>query len=508
MKPYPWWTPEHIAFQKEVSDYLDTLYEREAVTRWTREFPFDLFEEFGKKGFTGAAIPKEYGGLGLGCTGSVILADELWTRYPSMGRIVVGNMNGGLRQIVEHGTEDQKKRFLPDIAAGEIGAVAITETTAGTDAAGITVQAVKDGDHYVINGKKRFIVGAGVANRYFVYAQTSTDPAVVKKHRHLTAFLIKKGVPGFSCEKINDILGFENIQNGSLDFHNVIVPETDRLGEEGEGWKILMGGLNFERTNIAGTLVGLHRQLLHYVVDYSTRRVQFGKATIDIAANQDKIANIVMRTKLLRDSTYYTAYCWDREEEITIDASTVKCMGAEMALQSANEATQIMGGDGINRFYPIQNLFELAKSDHIAGGTVEACRLTIFRFCVKSMKEDTKMPRRILDPKLGVPVPTAKPVAKKEAATADNLLKLLAENYIINPGLHMTPEDIAEYLDGDIEAAIAALVASGDAATINDRKTGKAKLVRATYPGLDKANPKEHYRWFPPYVESDPRRTF
>lgn len=266
-----------------------------------------------------------------------------------------------------------------------------------------------------------------------------------------------------------------------------------------------MGGLNFERTNIAGTLVGMHRHMLNYVVDYAARRVQFGKATIDIAANQDKIANIVMRTKMLRDSVYYTAYCWDREEEITIDASTVKCLGAEMALQSADEATQIMGGDGINRFYPIQNIFELAKSDHIAGGTVEACRLTIFRFCLKTMQEDTKMPRRVLDPELRVPVPTFKPVENKKPATPENLLEVLAENYLINPGLHMTPEDIAEYLDGDIQAAISALVESGDAAILANKKTGEAKLVRATYPGLNKAKDEDFYKWFPAHIDETRR---
>jgi alkylation response protein AidB-like acyl-CoA dehydrogenase len=508
MRPYPWWTPEQVAFQKEVSDFLDTMYEEEAKTRWTREIPYHILEEIGKKGYIGAAIPKEYGGLDLGCTGSVILADEIWTRFPGIGRVVVGNMNGGLRQIYEHGTEEQKKKYLPIIAGGQTGAVAITETTAGTDAAGITLQAVKQGNKYILNGKKRFIVGAGVADRYFVYAQTSTDPDVVKKHKHLTAFIVMKGAPGFKSEKINEILGFENVQNGSLDFKNVEVDEADRIGEEGDGWKILMGGLNFERTNISGTFVGMHRQLLKYVVEYSERRVQFGKATIDIAANQDKIANIVMRLKILRDSVYVTAYDWDREEDITIDASTVKCLGAEMALASANEATQILGGDGINRFYPVQNIFEVAKSDHIAGGTVEACRLTIFRQTLKRMREDIKMPRRVLDPELRVPVPTIKPVESKKPATAENLLDLLAENYLINPGLHMTPADIAEYLDGDVAKAIADLVASGDAATINDRKSGAAKLVRATYPGLNKAKDQSFYEWYPEHVLKDSRRFF
>lgn len=505
MKPYPWWTQEHIDFQKELSDFLDGLVEEEAKSRWTREFPFEIYKKIGEKKYTGAAVPKEYGGLGLGCTGSVIVADELWSRFPGIGRIVIGNMNGGLMQLVDHGNEEQKKRLLPNIINGELGAVVITETTAGTDASGMTVTAEKDGEEYVLNGKKRFIVAAGVADRYFIYAVTDPSPEAVKKHRHLSAFLLHKGTPGFTCEKINEILGFENVQNGSLDLKDVRIHERDRIGEEGEGWKILMGGLNFERTNIAGTMVGLHRQLIRYIVDYPARRVQFGKPTLDIPANQDKIANVIMRTKILRDSVYATAARYDNGEDITIDASAVKGIAADLALHSANDATQVMAGDGINRFYPIQNCFELAKADHIAGGTVEACKLVVFRMAVKKMGEDTKMPRRVLDPELRVPLPTYKPVEKKEAATPESLLNLLAENYLINPGLHMTPEDIAEYLDGDIEAAMNALLESGDASAVKNRRTGAVTLIHATYPGLEKAKDKEYYRWFPEYVDETRR---
>ena len=508
MKAYPWWTPEQRAFQKEVSDYLDTLVDKEAPSRWTREFPFEVYEELAAKKYIGASIPKEYGGLGLGCTGSVILADELWSRMPVMGRMIIGNMNGGLRQILEHGTEEQKKKFLPEIISGEIGAVAITEVTAGTDASGVSTTARREGDKYILNGKKRFIVGAGLAKRYFLYAVTDPSPEAVKKHRHLSAFVVKSGMPGFTCEKINDILGFETVQNGSLDLKNVEVPVFNRIGGEGDGWAILMGGINFERTNISGMFVGMHRCMLRYIVDFSERRVQFGKPVSEIPANQEKIANIVMRTKMLRDSVYMTAYRWDLGEDITIDASTVKCLGVEMTLESANEATQIMGGDGINRFYPIQNMFELAKSEHIAGGTTEACRLTIFRQAQKKMGEDTKMPRRVLDPVLRVPVPTYKPVGNKRTADADTLLDVLAENYLINPGLHMTLGDIAEYLEGDIEAVIAQLAESGDASVVTDRKTGRPKLVRATYQGLNKAKDEEYYRWYPDYIAKDPRRFF
>ncbi|MDD4239270.1 MAG: acyl-CoA dehydrogenase family protein [Desulfotomaculaceae bacterium] len=504
MQPFPWWTKEQIAFAEEVREFVKEVAPIDAATRWTREFPYEIYKMIGERGFMGAAIPKEYGGLGLGATGACILAEEIHTMMPGIGRIVVGNMNGGVRQIVEAGTEEQKKRYLPAIASGEIGAVVITEMTAGTDAAGLTLTAKKEGSNYILNGKKRFIVAAGVADRYFVYARTSDDPVDFKKRKHVTAFMLKKGAPGFTCEKLNEILAFENVQNGSLDFQDVVIPEADRIGAEGEGWKIMMAGLNFERTVIASGTIGWQRLMLNNAVPYSQRRVQFGKATSDIPANQDKIADLVIRLKISRIAVYYTAWLWDREEDVSIEASAIKAYGAELTLESAKQATQIMGGDGVNRFYPVQNIYEVAKTEHVAGGTVEACRMVIFRNCLKMMKEDIQMPRRVIDEKLGVPVPAVGSVANKLAVSEENVLAVLAEDYRINPGLHMTLEDIKEYVDTDdaaLEKAIVGLEGKGDVMVLRNKKG--IQLVKATYAGLNKANPKEYYRWFPTWATED-----
>lgn len=504
MKPMIWWTDEQRKFAETVDAFSKKWATYEEHTRWTREAPVKIYEAVGKEGFMGAAIPKEYGGLGLGCTGSCILADHIHGWMPGIGRIVVGNMNGGLMQIIDHGTEDQKKRFLPEIASGEVGAVVITETTAGTDAAGIRVEAKLVGDEYILNGKKRFIVGAGIANRYFVYAQTSTDPEMIKKHKHLTCFMLHRGAKGFTTERINEILGFENVQNGSLDFKDVHIPVADRIGEEGEGFKIMMGGLNFERTNIAAATIGWNRLLLRNVAPYTQRRVQFGKPTSDIPANNDKVANIIMRLIAIRDSVYYTAHAWDNGEDVTVEASAIKCSGAEMTLLSANDATQAMGGDGVNRFYPVQNIYEVAKTEHVAGGTVEACRLTIYSQAMKRWKEDIQMTRRVIDEELGVPVPVNEPVAKKEACNAENVLKVLAEDYRPNPGLHMAIEDIQWYIDGsaeDIVKVLEELEKAGDVWTY--RKKGAIQLARASYAGLNKAFPQEHYLYFPEFIGAD-----
>ncbi len=145
MDVYPWWSEEHKAFQKEIKAFVEEVMPIDAETRWTRQFPSEIFRRIGEKGYTGAGVPKEYGGLGLGATGACIAA-EGFNRMPGPGRVFVGNMLGGLRQIIEFGTEEQKKRFLPRIAKGELGAIVITEPFAGTDAAAQEVTARRDGD--------------------------------------------------------------------------------------------------------------------------------------------------------------------------------------------------------------------------------------------------------------------------------------------------------------------------------------------------------------------------
>ncbi|MBP2629157.1 MAG: CaiA [Firmicutes bacterium] len=507
MEKFPWWSDEHVKLQKDVRALMDQLAPREIESRWTREFPFDIYEKIGAAGFTGAGIPKEYGGMGLGCTGACIVAEEIHTYSPGVGRIVVGNMMGGVRQLLDCGTEEQKKKWLPRIAQGELGCVGITEMTAGTDASGMELEAKLDGDNYILNGKKRFIVGAGLAQHYIVYALTGNTPEERKKYRHLSAFIVEKGAPGFTTERINEILGFENVQNGSLDFENVVVSKENMIGGHGDGWKVLMEGLQFERTLISASASGWQRTLLQYTVPYAQRRIQFNKPTIDQAGNQSKIADIIMRLKMTRLSVYYTSYIWDLGMDVAVESSMVKAMGAEATMASAMDATQVMAGDGVNRFYPIQNIFEVAKTDYIAGGTLEACRLVVFRSGLKLMAEDMKMPRREISKILGVPVPAVGPVAKKLALNEENVLSVLAEDYRVNQGLHMTLGDIQEYVTADDAGLSAVLEELAKQGLIMAQRTKKGGiyLAKANYAGLEKAYPKEYYRWAPDFITEDRR---
>ncbi len=503
MQALPWWTEEQKKFEKEVRAFADEVMTRDEESRWKREFPWDILKKIGDKKYTGAGIPKEFGGLGLGATGACIAA-EAFNRMPGVGRAFVGNMLGGLRQIVEFGTEEQKRRFLPKIANGEIGAIAITEPFVGTDAAAIETTARREGETYILNGKKRYIVSAGVASRYMVYARTSENPEDRRNYKHLTGFIVEKGTPGFTVEKVNEIIGFENIQNGVLDFDEVSVPVANRIGKEGEGWRVMTAGLNFERTLICAQVLGWTRELLRNVVPYAQRRIQFGRPTIEFTNNQFKIADLITQVNIARLMTYYTAYLWDLGWDITMESNAAKLFICEGAMKAALDAIQVMGGDGVTPFYPLSAIMKVSKVENIAGGTMEACRLVIFRTGLRQMAEEFKMPHRVIDKELGVPVPVASLPEKQKGVDEESLLKLLAEDYRVNPGLYMSLEDIKEFFDvveATLDEVLLSLEKKGFARLFRDRK-GIA-LVKATYEGLKKAYPQEYYRWFPSWVEQN-----
>jgi alkylation response protein AidB-like acyl-CoA dehydrogenase len=503
MQTFPWWTEEQKKFEQEMKAFAEEVMPRDAETRWKREFPWDIFEKIAEKKYAGAGIPKEYGGLGMGATGACIAAEAL-NRMPGVGRAFVGNMLGGLRQIIEYGTEEQKKRFLPRIAKGEIGAIVITEPFVGTDAAAIETTARRKGEVYILNGKKRFIVSAGVASRYMVYARTSDDPEDRRNYRHLTAFIVEKGTRGFTVEKINEIMGFENIQNGVLNFDEVAVPVGNRIGEEGQGWRVMTAGLNFERTMICAQTLGWTRELLRNVVPYAQRRVQFGRPTIEFTNNQFKIADLIMQVNIARLMTYHTAYLWDLGWDITLESNMGKVYICEGAIKGALDAIQVMGGDGVTPFYPLTALMNVSKVENISGGSMEACRLVIYRTGLRQMAEEFKMPHRVIHKELGVPVPTASLPERQKDVDEESLLKSLAEDYRVNPGLYMSLDDIKELFDveeaklGDI---LHSLEKKGLVRLFRDRK-GIA-LVKATYDGLKEAYPQEYYRWFPPWVKEN-----
>ncbi|MGB8781029.1 MAG: acyl-CoA dehydrogenase family protein, partial [Candidatus Bathyarchaeia archaeon] len=290
MEPFSWWNDKQRTLMEEAKAFADQSLPRGEEVFWTKEFPHELLKEVARKGWFGVVIPPVYGGMGTGVTGASIVTEELSRVCSALSEAYAVSMFGGVEQLLTFGTDEQRKKWLPRIARGDvIGAVCITEPFVGSDAAGIETTAKREGDGYILNGKKRFITNAGLADVYVVYAKTSEKPEDKAKYQHLTAFLVEKKTPGFSVEKINELSGWFGLPNGFLDFNNVKVPAGNCLGPEGAGWKVMMAGLNFERVVFSAGMLGPKRESIRHSVAYTQRRMQFDKPTIDIPSNQSKV---------------------------------------------------------------------------------------------------------------------------------------------------------------------------------------------------------------------------
>jgi alkylation response protein AidB-like acyl-CoA dehydrogenase len=506
MEPFSWWTNKQKNLMEETKTFADRSVPRGEEIFWTKEFPSELLKEVAEKGWFGAVIPPEYGGMNAGVTGASIVTEELSRVCSALSEAYAVSMFGGVEQLLTFGTEEQKHKWLPRIAKGKvIGAVCITEPSVGSDAAAVETTAKPEGDFYVLNGKKRFITNAGLADIYVVYARTGEKPDDKAKYQHLTAFLVEKGIPGFSVEKINELSGWFGLPNGFLDFNEVKVPAENCIGTEGLGWKVMMAGLNFERVVFSAGMLGPMRESIRHAVAYTQRRLQFGKPTIDIPANQSKIAEMLSGLYTSRLLVYHAANLLDQHEDAMVEAATAKMFTSDTFERLTSGAVQVMGGDGWTRFYPVESYLRDAKVNQIGAGTNEIMRLVIFRGGLKAMGKDLKMPQRHIHGKLNVPISTVESLPKLETVE-NNVLKVLAEDYMVNPGLYMTREDLEERLadasDEKLDKILKSLESQGLAKLYTDgRRT--ITLVKATYDGLRRAGPVERYKWYPDWLSKD-----
>ena len=505
MEKFPWWNDEQKKLADEIEAFVKEVVPLSEEKFWKREFPTDVMKMVAEKGYFGAAVAKEYGGMGLGVTGGCIVAEALAKAGGAVPHAYVVSTLGGLHQLKAYGSKEQKQKWLPLLAKGQLGAVGITEPYAGSDASDLQTTAKKEGDHYVMNGKKRFITGLGVADRYFVYAKTSNEPEKKKALQHLSAFIVEKGMPGFTVEKINELIGFDNMPNGYLDFDEVKVPEANRIGKEGDAWMILMTGLNFERTIGAAAIIGGMAEAVRYAVNYAQRRVQFGMRTTDFPTNQFKIAEMMAKLRMARLMTYYTAYAVDIGRDAILDATVAKWYASDWAVEVALESIQVMGGDGVTKFYPIERLLRDGKIGQIVAGTNEIMRYIMYRQGIPAMKRELVNTRRRLHPTLKVPIPVAPSKMPKPADKVDeaSMMKLLADYYRTDPGIYLTMDDFKEDFavkPEELEKVLVELEKKGLAVLFRDRK-GRLLMARASLEGLKKANPKEYYKWIPSWIK-------
>lgn len=503
MEAFPWWDETQKRLARETKDFADKNLSKGEEVAWTKEFPSTLLKMVAEKGWFGALISKKYEGIEVGVTGCCIIAEELSRVCAALAVSYSVTMFGGVEQLIKFGNEEQKSMWLPKIAKGMFGGICITEPGVGSDAAGIETTARLEGDHYVLNGKKRFITNAGIADIYCVYVKTSDRREDRAKYRHLSAFILEKDTPGLSLERVNELGGWVGLPNGYLDFDEAKVPVTSRLGVEGDGWKVLVDGLNFERNLFASGMLGPMREAIRYAVGHSQRRIQFKQPTVDSQINQFKIADMFARLQIARLLVYHSAHLMDLEADVVVDATNAKLYASEAYERQMIDAIQVMGGDGWTRFYPVEAFMRDAKVNQLGAGTSEVMRMVLFRQGMRAVTEELKMPHRHLHPKLGIPISTTTPTSINEI-NEKSVLETLAKDYRVNPGLYMNRRDIKEIFidvtDEKLDSVLVALEGKGLVRLYRDRK-GRINLVKASYRGLKQAKPLEYYQWYPEWAK-------
>ncbi|MHA1267158.1 MAG: acyl-CoA dehydrogenase family protein [Candidatus Helarchaeota archaeon] len=368
---------KEISFKAELQEFLaKEVAPLEVLINKTKEIPLALIKTMGKKGLFGPLIPEEYNGTNLGMVAHCLITEEIskWNVAVSVTRTPC--ILDGFT-LLKHGTEEQKTQFLTKIAVAEkLAAICITEEAAGSDAAGVQTRATKEGDEYILNGSKRFITNAGIADYYLVWCITNpkTDP-----HHGISVFLVEKGTPGLKIEHPYSLLGLNGVQNGILEFHDVRIPKENLIGAEGQGFQILMSTFNVERITLSSECNGISLAALQKSKEYALNRIQFGKPIANFQAIRLKIANMATKLRAARLLTYSAAKLADLNTPITKEASMAKAFSSQSAVEIALEAVQIHGGNGYTDQYPVERYLRDAKFFQIGGGTSEIQNLIIAR---------------------------------------------------------------------------------------------------------------------------------
>lgn len=369
-------TDEQTDFRHLARDFLD----REVVpyrTEWDRQESVDtaIIPKLGDLGFFGLTIPEEYGGVGGDYITYVLSAEELGRADSSIRGIV--SVSAGLfgKSVLEHGTEDQKQRWLPGIATGRLlGCFGLTEPDHGSDAGNLKTRAVREGDEWVINGSKIFITNGTWADVCLVFARTGEAGA-----RGVSAFLVPTDTPGFVRTEVKGKLGLRGQATAALSFDNVRVPADALLGAEGHGFKIAMQTLDKGRVTIAASCVGIVQGCLEEVVKYTTERQQFGRPIASFQMVQDMIAEISVDADAARLLTWRAADLIQRGEPFGVAASKAKLFASEAAVKAANLAIQAFGGYGFIDEYPVQKYLRDARVMTLYEGTSQIQKLLIGR---------------------------------------------------------------------------------------------------------------------------------
>ncbi len=370
-------TPEQEAIRQMVREFAEAEI-RPVVSYYdeTQEFPHQLFAKMGELGLLGILVPPEYGGAGLGYMEFALIIEELARVCPAIALSVAAHNGLCTNHILSFGSEELKRCYLPELASGKaLGAWALTEPGSGSDAAALRTTARREGDVYILNGSKSFTTHGGVGSIAVVMALT--DP---QRGRHgISAFVLEKGMPGFSAGKKENKLGMRASDTTTLLLDNVRVPAENLIGTEGEGYRQALYVLDGGRISIAALAVGLAQGALEHALQYALQRQQFGQPLVEFQAIQMKLARLSTELEAARLLTYRAAWLRQQGRSVRLEAAQAKLFASELAVRAAEEAVQIFGGYGYVKDYPVEKLYRDAKLLTIGEGTSEIQRLIIAR---------------------------------------------------------------------------------------------------------------------------------
>jgi len=375
-------TEEQLLLQKTVREFAESeVKPRARELDETGHFPRDLFAKAAELGLTGIALPESDGGAGFDHISYSIVIEEISRCCASTGVILSVQNSLYCDPIHRYGTEEQKKRLLVPFARGEkIGCYALTEPQAGSNAAALQTKAVKNGDKYILNGTKAWITNGGAADGAIVYV--NSEPS--KGEKGITAIVVERGTPGFKVGKEEKKLGISATACGELVFSDCEVPAANRIGNEGEGYKVALSTLDGGRIGIAAQAAGIAQGAFEAALKYSQERLAFGHPIAEFQAIQFMLADMATEIDAARLLIRKAAWKQDTGARFSMDAAMAKLFASEMATRVAHKAIQIHGGNGYSREYPVERAYRDARITEIYEGTSEIQRLVISSWALRS----------------------------------------------------------------------------------------------------------------------------
>jgi alkylation response protein AidB-like acyl-CoA dehydrogenase len=350
------------------------------------EYPHELVAQMREMGLFGLNIPEEYGGAAVDTTTFAMIFEEISLGWLGLAG-VIGTHSVMCDVVARFGTAEQKTRFLPSMATGERrGGICLTESNAGTDLQNISTTAVRDRDHYRVNGSKMWITNARYGNTFLLLAKS--DPSAQPAHRGMSAFIIEKGAPGMKVGRDLDKLGYKSVETCEIHFDDFAVPSENLIGgAEGQGFKQVMTGLEAERLNVAARGLGIARAAFDEAIRYAQRRITFGKPIAEYQTIQNKLADMATKIEASRLLIYSAAEKRDRGERCDLEAGMAKLFATETAAEVSLEAMRILGANGYSKDFPVERYYRDAPLVVIGGGTNELQRLIIARNLLKKYKD-------------------------------------------------------------------------------------------------------------------------